>query len=129
MHKYSTHKILNQNPILKTPDINDNIINAYIDDNGIKTQNTNVHKIRHVLSKNLAFKQKKHSNTISSPNIVMKVNINLIVNIHAKVVVYVIIMVQRLILEGIIIVLIRLKIKIIILQKHQVVLLILFQII
>ena len=55
MHKYSTHKILNQNPILKTPDINDNNINAYIEDNGndngIKTQNTNVHKIRHVLWK------------------------------------------------------------------------------
>ena len=66
IYKYSTHKILNQNPILKTPDINGNNINEYIydngNDNGIKTQNINVHKIRHVLSKNLAFNQKKHSN-------------------------------------------------------------------
>ena len=82
-YKHPTYKILNQNPILKTPDnnnINVNIDNNYCienynyNDHENKTQNINTHKIRNVLSKNLAYNKKNQNNTVSSNNIVFERN-------------------------------------------------------
>ncbi len=69
-YKYSSYKNLNQCPILGNPYSNNNIkvkieVNDNDNNNEIKTQNMNVHKIRNVLSKNLAYNKNNHMNTMN----------------------------------------------------------------
>ena len=81
-YKYPTYKIINHNPVLKTPDNsnininidNNNNNNCNENDNENKTQNINAHKIRNVLSKNLVYNKKNQINTVSSNNIVLERN-------------------------------------------------------
>ena len=61
-YKHSTYKSINQSPI-KT---SENNINTNINNIG-NEQNLKQHKIRNVLSKNLAYNKKKPNSTISSP--------------------------------------------------------------
>ena len=61
----STYKSINQSPTKKNSDNNINI-NSNANEN---VQNTKEHKIRNVLSKNLAYNKKKPSSTINSPNV------------------------------------------------------------
>ena len=64
-YKNSTHKSINQSPIKKT---SDNDLNVNLNSEN-EPQNTKEHKIRNVLSKNLAYNKKKPNSTINSPNI------------------------------------------------------------
>ena len=64
-YKNSTYKSINQSPIKKTSNNNINI-NLNIEND---LQNGKEHKIRNVLSKNLAYNKKKPNSTISSPNV------------------------------------------------------------
>ena len=71
-YKNATYKSINninQSPIKKTPEINLNINNNENNENNNYLNNLKEHKIRNVLSKNLAYNKKKASSTISSPNV------------------------------------------------------------
>ena len=63
-YKNSTYKSINQSPIQK---VSDNNLNIYNNENDF--ENSEEHKIRNVLSKNLAYNRKKPNSAMNSPNV------------------------------------------------------------
>ena len=70
-YKNSTYKSINQSPIQK---VSDNNINLYNNEKAF--ENIKEHKIRNVLSKNLAYNKKKPNSAINSPNVCVSVSSN-----------------------------------------------------
>ena len=66
---YKSINSINQSPIKKISDNDLNLNNNENNENTNYAKNVKEHKIRNVLSKNLAYNKKKASSTISSPNV------------------------------------------------------------